>query len=97
MRRLYWAIPFLMYEAAYLFLVFVLPNVAVAFFNLLTFLIEYRYGGESKEGEELTAVGIIMSSLLLPLGGSIASFAAVFAGFLFFLEFTAAFVKTHLS
>ena len=95
MRRLYWAVPFLLYNVFYSFWVYVLPNVVVAFFNLLTFLIEYRYGGESKEGEELVVFGIALSSLLLPVGDLVASFASALAGFMFFLELTAAFVKTH--
>jgi len=95
MRRLYWAVPFLIYDAAYLSWVFVLPNVAVTFFNLLTFLLEYRYGGESKEGEELVVACIAGSSLLLPLGGVFSSFAVLLTGFMFFLELAAAFVKAH--
>ena len=95
MRRLYWAVPFLIYDLFLLCYMFVLQNVAVALFNLLTFFIEYRYGGESKEGEELAVVGIVMSSALVPLGGLFSSFAVLLAGFMFFLELTAAFVKTH--
>ncbi|ASJ08988.1 hypothetical protein A3L11_07010 [Thermococcus siculi] len=93
MKRLYWAIPFLLYEAAYLFWRLTIPGLTVMVSNLLTFFVEYRYGGESRESEELIAVGIAMSSLLLPIGGSITSFATIFAGFLFLLEFTAAFVR----
>ncbi len=95
MRRLYWAVPFLIYDLLLLCYMFVIQNIAVALFNLLTFFLEYRYGGESKEGEELVVGGIVMSSILVPLGGLFSSFAVLLAGFMFLLELTATFVKTH--
>ncbi len=95
MRRLHWAVPFLIYDLLLPCYIFVLQNVALAFFNLLTFLLEYRYGGELKGEEELVVVSIATSSILIPLGGLFSSFAVLLAGFMFLLELVAAFVDTH--
>jgi len=96
MRKLYWAVPFLIYDAVLLFWAFVFSNVMVVLLNFLTFMLEYRYGGESKESEELVVFSIALSSLLLPLGGVFSSFALLLAGFVFFLELAVVFLKTHL-
>ncbi|WP_297499683.1 hypothetical protein [Thermococcus sp.] len=93
MRRLYWAVPFLAYPLAYLFWEF---RPALAFFvalNWLVFLMEYRYGGESKESEELTVFGVSMALLLLPVGGYITVFAEVFTAFMFIFEFLIVLLK----
>ncbi len=93
MRRLYIAVPFLVYSMAYLFWMF---RPVLAFFvllNWLTFLLEYRYGGESREGEELVAFGVSMALVLLPLGGYITLFAEVFTAFMFAFEFFAVLMK----
>ena len=67
----------------------------IVLLNFLTFLLEYRYGNKPK-GEELVVFSIALSSILLPLGGVFSSFALLLAGFVFFLELSAVFLKTHL-
>ncbi len=93
MRRLYIAVPFLVYSLAYLFWMF---RPVLAFFvllNWLTFLLEYLYGGESRECEELVAFGVSMALVLLPLGGYITLFAEVFTAFMFAFEFFVVLMK----
>jgi len=93
MRRLYFAVPFLIYSLAYLFWMF---RPTIAFFvilNWLVFLLEYSYGGESREGEELVAFGVSMALILLPLGGHITLFAEVFTVFMFVFEFFSILIK----
>ena len=98
MRRLYWAIPFLLFLVAYLFGNLTIPALVVTLLNWATFLLEYRYGGESKEAEELIVIGLVTSSVLITFGEELFRLLAIVEAFsLFLLEFTAAFVKTHLS
>ena len=95
MRRLYWAVPFMVYSIAYLLWEF---QPTIAFFlvlDWLAFLIEYRYGGESKKGEEMTVFGVAAALVILPLGGYVTMFAEVITAFMFSLELAGAFVKIH--
>ncbi|ASJ06920.1 hypothetical protein [Thermococcus pacificus] len=94
MRRLYWAVPFRLFLAAYLFWSLTLPALVVTLLNWGTFLLEYRCGGESKEAEELVVVGLVTSSALIVLEEELFRVLAVVEAFsLFLLEFTAAFFK----
>lgn len=97
MRRLYWAVPFLLFLVAYLFGHLTLPALAVTLLNWGTFLLEYRYGGESKEAEEMVVVGLVTSSALIVFEEELFRVLAVVGAFsLFFLEFTATFFKLKL-
>ncbi|WP_054840477.1 hypothetical protein [Thermococcus sp. JCM 11816] len=89
MRRLYYALPFLLIATGYvLWNVRITPGI-IALFNWLTFFLELRYGGESKEGEELVAMSIAVSSLLGLGKGTLASIGEFLALFTFILELTA--------
>ncbi|AEK72476.1 hypothetical protein GQS_02875 [Thermococcus sp. 4557] len=90
MRRLLLALPFLILGVLYLFVDFRETPLIIVALNWLTFALEYRYGGESKEGEELVALGVSMSILLLPLHEAIAEILALF---IFILVMTALFIK----
>lgn len=97
MRRLYWAIPFLLFLVAYLFGYLKISALAVTLLNWATFLLEYRYGGESKEAEELIVIGLVTSSVLITLGEELFRLLAIVEAFsLFLLELTATFLKLKL-
>lgn len=93
MRRLLIALPFLLFGLGVLFWRLTFTRTIVVLLNWLTFALEYRYGGESREGEELVAVGVSGSSVMLPVHPT---FAEAFAVFMFMLELAALFVKFKL-
>lgn len=96
MRRLYYSLPFLLFATGYLLWEFRMTPAVIVLLNWLTFFMEHRYGGESKEGEELIAVGIIVSSSLWLGGGSLISIAEFLALFVFILEFTSLLIKSRV-
>ena len=93
MRRLLVAIPFLIIGLAYLSVNFQKAVFITMVLNWLTFALEYRYGGESREGEELVAIGVSGSSILLPTHPSFAEGLAVF---MFVMEIAGLFAKFKL-
>ncbi|NJE03212.1 hypothetical protein [Thermococcus sp. MV11] len=93
MRRLFYALPFLVLGLGLLFWEPTVARAAVVLLGWLTFALEYRYGGGSREGEELVALGVSVPLLLLPISQTLAEFLAVF---MFVLELAALFVKFKL-
>ncbi|NJE30941.1 hypothetical protein E3E38_07785 [Thermococcus sp. 18S1] len=90
MRRLLYALPFLFLGLALLFWRLTPTGAMVVLLAWLTFVLEYRYGGESREGDELVALGVSISVLLLPLHEAIAEILALF---IFILAMTALVIK----
>jgi hypothetical protein len=97
MRRLYYALPFLLIATAYLVWNVRITLGVIVILNWLTFFLECRYGGESKEGEELIALGIAASSSLGLGRGVFASIGKFLALFIFILELTSLIVKVRTS
>ena len=62
MRKLFYALPFLVFGLCVLMMEPTISRLIVVELAWLTFLIEYRYGGESREGEELVALGVSTAS-----------------------------------
>ncbi|NJE06244.1 hypothetical protein E3E36_08835 [Thermococcus sp. M36] len=93
MRRLFFALPFLAIGVLYLFMDLRETPLIIVTLGWLTFALEYRYGGESKDGEELIALGISMSVVLMPIHQALAELLALF---MFILELTVLFVKFKL-
>ncbi|AIU70327.1 hypothetical protein TEU_08275 [Thermococcus eurythermalis] len=62
MRKLFYALPFLVFGLCVLMMEPTISRLIVVGLAWLTFLIEYRYGGESREGEELVALGVSTAS-----------------------------------
>ncbi|WP_148882434.1 hypothetical protein [Thermococcus aciditolerans] len=93
MRKLLYALPFLILATGFLMVDFRPAVIVPITLNWLTFWLEYRYGSESKEGDELIALGISMSSVLIPAHQA---FAELLAFVIFVLELTALFVKFKL-
>jgi hypothetical protein len=77
MRRVLYALPFLLIGLGVLMVELTGYRLLVVGLNWLTFLIEYRYGGEGREGE-LVAIGIATSLALLPVSPTISKVLAVF-------------------
>ncbi|KUH33602.1 hypothetical protein APY94_05255 [Thermococcus celericrescens] len=90
MRRLLYALPFLLFGLGLLFWQLTFTRTIVVFLGWLTFALEYRYGGESRENDELVALGISMSIVLMPLHEAIAEILALFT---FILVMTALVIK----
>lgn len=78
MRRLLYALPFLLFGLVLLFVELTLEKVFVVGINCLTFVIEYRYSDGNREGDELAALGISMSLVLLPMYPSVSKLLALF-------------------
>jgi hypothetical protein len=95
MRRLYYALPFLLFATGYVFWDFRETPAIIVLLNWLTFFMGHRYGGESKEGEELVAVSITVSSSLWLGGGLLISLAEFLALFVFILEFMSLLIKAR--
>ncbi|NJE10047.1 hypothetical protein [Thermococcus sp. MAR1] len=93
MRRLLIALPFLVLGLFYLFMELRMGYLMVVLLGWLTFALEYRYGGESKEGEELVAFSVSASIVIAPLH---VAFAEVFAVFIFLMEVASLFAKFKL-
>jgi hypothetical protein len=93
MRRLFYALPFLVLGLGLLFWEPTVARAAVVLLGWLTFALEYRYGGGSREGEELVALGVSVPLLLLPISQTLAELLVVF---MFVLELAALFVKFKL-
>jgi|GEM_PF-3574236 len=94
MRRILIAVPFLIIGLAYLLMDFNEASLVTMTLNWLTFMLEYRYGGESREAEELVAFGVSGSSVLLPLHPA---FAEGFAVFMFAMEMAGLFARFRLA
>ena len=77
MRRVLYALPFLLIGLGVLMVELTVYRLLVVGLNWLTFLIEYRYGGEGRGGE-LVAIGIATSLALLPVSPAISKVLAVF-------------------
>ncbi|MCD6372778.1 MAG: hypothetical protein J7L37_04435 [Thermococcus sp.] len=90
MRRLFYALPFLIFGFCALMMELTIPRLVIVGLTWLTFALEYRYGGESKEGEELVALGVSISTVLMPVHQVL---SVILALFIFMLEVTALFVK----
>ncbi|GAB6102104.1 hypothetical protein JCM16138_13270 [Thermococcus atlanticus] len=93
MRRLFLALPFLILGILYLFMELRQDYLMIVTLNWLTFALEYRYGGESREGEELVAFGVSGSTVIMPVH---TTFAEVFAAFMFLMEMASLFAKFKL-
>ncbi|ASJ04384.1 hypothetical protein [Thermococcus barossii] len=93
MRRLFYALPFLVFGLGLLFWEPTVARAAVVLLGWLTFALEYRYGGGSREGEELVALGVSVPLYLLLINQTLAELLAVF---MFVLELAALFVKFKL-
>ncbi|WP_457741394.1 hypothetical protein [Thermococcus sp.] len=93
MRKLFYSLPFLFFGFGLMFWWFNFIRALVVVLGLLTFALEYRYGGESRETEELVAIGISMSNLLLPV---FPTFSEVLAVFIFLLEFASLLIARRL-
>lgn len=93
MRRLFYALPFLIFGFCALMIEPTIPRLIVVGLAWLTFLIEYRYGGESREGEELVALGVSTAVVLMPLHRAVSLILAVS---MFVLELAALFIKFKL-
>ena len=93
MRRLLIALPFLVLGLFYLFMELRMDYLMVLLLGWLTFALEYRYGGESREGEELVAFSVSASIVIAPLH---MTFAEVFAAFIFMMEVASLFAKFKL-
>ncbi|HDZ35903.1 MAG TPA: hypothetical protein ENH81_03180 [Thermococcus sp.] len=93
MRRLFYALPFLIFGFCALMIEPTISRLIVVGLAWLTFLIEYRYGGESREGEELVALGVSTAVVLMPLHRAVSLILAVS---MFVLELAALFIKFKL-
>lgn len=93
MRRLFYALPFLVFGLCVLMMEPTISRLIVVGLAWLTFLIEYRYGGESREGEELVALGVSTALVLMPLHVTVSLILAVS---IFLLELAALFIKFKL-
>lgn len=93
MRRLFYALPFLVFGLCVLMMEPTISRLIVVGLAWLTFLIEYRYGGESREGEELVALGASTAVVLMPLHPVVSLILAVS---IFLLELAALFIKFKL-
>lgn len=89
-RSIFYALPFLLFGLGLLFWQLTFTRTIVIFLAWLTFALEYRYGGESRESDELAALGISMSIVLLPLHEAIAEILALF---IFILVMTVLVIK----
>ncbi|NJE60905.1 hypothetical protein E3E51_03955 [Thermococcus sp. 21S7] len=89
-RRLFYAIPFLLFGLGLLFWQLTFARAMVVLLGWLTFAMEYRYGGESREGDELVALGISMPVVLIPVHEAIAETLALF---IFILVMADLFIK----
>ncbi|QDA31154.1 hypothetical protein FH039_05460 [Thermococcus indicus] len=90
MRRLLFALPFLLAGFLYLFMDFRETPMIILTLGWLAFALEYRYDGESTESDELVALAISMSVVLIPLHEGVAEILALF---IFILVMTALFIK----
>lgn len=93
MRKLFYALPFLVFGLCVLMMEPTISRLIVVGLAWLTFLIEYRYGGESREGEELVALGVSTAVVLMPLHRAVSLILAVS---MFVLELAALFIKFKL-
>lgn len=93
MRKLFYALPFLVFGLCVLMMEPTISRLIVVGLAWLTFLIEYRYGGESREGEELVALGVSTALVLMPLYRAVSLILAVS---IFLLELAALFIKFKL-
>ena len=97
MRRLFYALPFLVLGLGLLFWEPTVARAAVVLLGWLTFALEYRYGGGSREGEELVALGVSVPLLLMLLPSIYQTLAEFLAVFMFLLEMTVLFVKFKMA
>jgi hypothetical protein len=95
MRRLYYTLPFLLFATGYVLREFRETPAIIMLLNWLTFFLENSYGGESKEGEGLITVGIIVSSSLWLGRGFLVALAEFLALFIFILELTSLLIKVR--
>ena len=93
MRRLFYALPFLIFGFCALMMEPTISRLIIVGLAWLTFLIEYCYGGESREGEELVALGVSTAVVLMPLHRAVSLILAVS---MFVLELAALFIKFKL-
>jgi hypothetical protein len=93
MRQLYYSLPFLIFATGYVFWEFKVIPAVIVLLNWLTFFMEHRYGGESKAGEELITIGILLSCSLWPGGGSLIPISEFLALFLFILELASLLIR----
>lgn len=68
----------------------------IVFFNWLMFFLEFRYGGELKEGEEFVIMSIVVS-FLFGFGKGILVFIGEFlVFFIFIFEFIVLMIKVRI-
>jgi len=77
MRRIFYALPFLLFGLCALMVELTVARLIIVGLAWLTFLIEYRYGGEGRKGE-LVAIGIATSLALLLVSPAMSKVLAVF-------------------